>query len=72
MRTQLDVGVFAYSGITDVESHLIPDIEAPGNTENRAAGLNEARSIATAFASPTRRTRNAKAEHLKRCVAMAP
>lgn len=26
MRTQLDVGVFAYCGIRDVESHLIYDV----------------------------------------------
>ena len=64
MRTQLDVGTFAYCGITDVESHLIFDIEAKGNEENRGRGLDQARDIATAFASPDRQPRNAKDEHL--------
>lgn len=65
MQTQLDVGIFAYCGITDVDSHLIYDVEGEHNAENRAAGLARARDIATAFVSPNRIPRNAKEEHLR-------
>lgn len=64
MRTQLDVGIFAYCGISDVESHLIYDVEGEHNGDTRAAGLNQALDIANAFASQTRVPRNAKEEHL--------
>jgi NAD(P)H dehydrogenase (quinone) len=66
MRTQIDVGTFAYCGVSDVESHLIPDIEAEANTAERDAGLRTAREIAEAFRSPTRVPRDARAEHLER------
>ncbi|MEU3325794.1 NAD(P)H-dependent oxidoreductase [Streptomyces albus] len=66
MRTQLDVGVFAYCGINDVESHLIFDVEGDHNAPNRTAGLRQAREIGAAFLSPDRSPRNAKEEHLRR------
>ena len=63
MYAQLDIGIFAYCGISDVESHLIYDVEGEHNADNRSAGIAQARNIATAFASPTRSPRNAKEEH---------
>lgn len=65
MRTQLDVGVFAYCGIRDVESHLIYDVEGEHNAANRTAGLRDARRIGADFLSPDRVPRDAKAEHLQ-------
>lgn len=65
MRTQIDVGVFAYCGIKDVESHFIFDIEAPGNTDARQVGLERARTIGQEFMSPHRRVRDAKNEHFE-------
>jgi len=66
MRTQLDVGIFAYCGIDDVESHLIYDVEGDHNTVMRETGLQSARQIGSAFLSPDRITRSAKEEHLLR------
>lgn len=66
MRTQIDVGIFAYCGIRDVESHLIVDIEAQGNTLAREDGLDQARSIGADFLAPDRVPRDAKEEHLER------
>lgn len=65
MQTQLDIGIFAYCGITDVESHLIYDVEGEHNAENRITGLAQARDIATTFASPDRVPRNAKEDYLE-------
>lgn len=64
MRTQIDVGIFAYVGIDDVESHLIYDVEGDHNVTQRDTGLRHARDIATDFLSPTRIARTAKADHL--------
>lgn len=65
MHAQLDIGIFAYCGITDVDSHLIYDVEGEHNADNRVAGLVQARDIAAAFSSPSRKPRNAKEEHLQ-------
>ena len=72
MRTQLDVGIFAYCGINDVESHLIYDVEGDHNTDKREAGLQQARRIGSAFLSPERTVRSAKEEHLARREGAAP
>lgn len=66
MRTQLDVGIFAYCGIDDVESHLIYDVEGDHNASNREEGLVQAVEIARSFADPGRMPRHAKQEHLER------
>jgi NAD(P)H dehydrogenase (quinone) len=66
MRTQLDVGIFAYSGIDDVESHLIYDVEGDHNARTRADGLIFAEQIGRDFIAPDRRIRHAKTEHLER------
>jgi NAD(P)H dehydrogenase (quinone) len=65
MRTQLDVGIFAYCGVTDVESHLIYDVEGDHNAPVREQGLHQARDIGIAFSSTARIVRNAKEEHLR-------
>lgn len=69
MRTQIDVGTFAYCGIADVESHLIFDVEGDHNADKRAAGLTQALDVATAFIAPNRVARDAKAAHLGQEVA---
>jgi NAD(P)H dehydrogenase (quinone) len=65
MRTQLDVGIFAYCGITDVESHLIYDVEGDHNASIRDEGLAQAREIGREFLSPDRVVRDAKEAHLR-------
>ncbi|WP_313810581.1 NAD(P)H-dependent oxidoreductase [Glutamicibacter sp.] len=64
MRTQIDVGTFAYCGITDVQSHLIFDIEGDHNAPNRDAGLQDAARWAREFLRVDRTVRNAKEDHL--------
>ena len=64
MRTQIDVGIFAYCGIDDVESHLIYDVEGDHNTPRRDEGLHQARAVAEEFIRPDRVARTAKADHL--------
>ncbi len=66
MRTQLDVGIFAYCGIDDVESHLIYDVEGDHNAAMREAGLVRAGEIGRSFAAADRQARHAKQEHLAR------
>ena len=41
MRTQIDVGIFAYSGITDVENHLIHDAEDDHNAPIASRAYNK-------------------------------
>ena len=65
MRTQIDVGIFAYCGVTDVESHVIFDVEGATNGPQRAAGLQSARTVGEAFVDPDRTRRNAKEDHLR-------
>lgn len=65
MRTQIDVGVFAYCGVDDVQSHLIYDVEGVHNASQREVGLRQARDIAIDFLSPARVPRAAKADHLQ-------
>ena len=60
MRIQLDLGIFAYCGITDVQSHLIYDVEGDHNAANRVQGFQTARDISNAFISPSRTPVNAK------------
>lgn len=66
LRTQLDVGVFAYVGIDDVESHLIYDVEGAHNAANRDVGLETANQIGSEFLSLERLPRHAKEDHLER------
>jgi len=63
MRTAIDVGLFSYCGIRDVESHTLFDVEGEANAARRAAYLDEVRAIAAAFMAPDRPARDAKREH---------
>lgn len=63
MRTQIDVGTFAYCGITDIESHLIYDVDGELNADKRDAGLTFCKELAVRFMDPARQPRDAKAEH---------
>ncbi|CAN3130642.1 Flavodoxin family protein [Mycobacterium sp. smrl_JER01] len=65
MKTQLDVGTFAYCGVTDVESHLIVDVEGDHNAPLRDDGLRLAGEIGRAFVSPDRIIRDAREIHLR-------
>ncbi|KAB2704395.1 NAD(P)H-dependent oxidoreductase [Brucella intermedia] len=65
MKTQIDVGTFAYCGVTDVESHLIYDVEGDHNASKRAVGLVQVREFADTFLSPARAARNVKDDHLR-------
>lgn len=65
MRTQIDVGIFAYCGITDVSSQLIYDIEGDDNGQQRTAGLAQARELGAGFVDPRRQPQDAKAAHLR-------
>ena len=66
MRTQIDVGTFAYCGVTDVQSHLIFDVEGDHNAANREEGLTQVRGLARTFSSSARLVRDAKEDHLRR------
>jgi len=66
MRTQINVGTFAYCGVKDVESHLIFDVEGDHNAGKRDAGLALARRVATAFMDPDRQPRDAEVDRLHR------
>ena len=66
MRTQIDVGTFAYCGITDVQSHLLYDVEGPDAAPQRAEQLSDVRGVAERFLDPDRKVRNAKQDHLER------
>jgi NAD(P)H dehydrogenase (quinone) len=64
MRTVVDVGTFAYCGITDVQSYLLYEVEGDANVSLRAQYLNEVKKIACDFISPSRPIKNAKQDHL--------
>jgi NAD(P)H dehydrogenase (quinone) len=65
MQTQLDLGIFAYCGVTDVQSHLIYDVEGDHNAANREQGLRMSEKISNAFISPDRTPVNAKDDFLR-------
>lgn len=72
MRTQIDVGTFAYCGITDVQSYLLFDVEGDANASVRQEGLEEVKKIACDFLSPEREVRNTKTDHLARRSSRTP
>lgn len=63
MKTNIDVGVFSYCGIKDVESHLLFNVEGETNTSRRAQYLEQVADIGSAFLNADRVPRDAKAEH---------
>ncbi|MBD2104104.1 NAD(P)H-dependent oxidoreductase [Leptolyngbya sp. FACHB-261] len=54
MKAQLEVGTFAYCGLTDVESHYFLDVEGEANAERRHLYLKTAENLGRAFTSPDR------------------
>ena len=54
MQTQIDVGIFGFVGLTDVETHLLLDVEGDANADRRAAQLVQARQIGAALVAPDR------------------
>ncbi|MGU3438129.1 NAD(P)H-dependent oxidoreductase [Actinomycetes bacterium M1A6_2h] len=65
MRTQLDVGVFSYCRLDDVESHFVYDVEDAESADNRAEGLQTAHRIGAMFGSHERQPRRAREDHLR-------
>src|SRR5262249_4807924 len=65
MRTQIDVGIFAYCGVTDVRGHLIYDVEGEHNASNREDGLKQANEIGSIFSSRHRTIVNAMHDNFK-------
>jgi len=63
MRTAIDVGVFSYCGIRDVETHLLFDVEGDANAQRREDYVGEVSRIARAFIDPEREPRDVKEEH---------
>ena len=66
MRTNIDVGVFSYCGIRDVESHILYNVEGDPNADLRASYLEEVREIGERFLSPDRVPMDAKEAHFDR------
>lgn len=64
IHAQIDIGIFAYCGMTDVQSHLILDIDGDENAPRREQFLEEVKKIAMDFISPTRQILNAKEDRL--------
>ncbi|SNQ49754.1 NAD(P)H dehydrogenase [Frankia canadensis] len=62
MRTQIEMGIFNYCGLVDVESLFIYDVEGDGNQTQRAAGLQLARRAGLAFAAGRAATTSATAD----------
>ncbi|MFE4542705.1 NAD(P)H-dependent oxidoreductase [Arthrobacter sp. NPDC056727] len=60
MRTQLEVGIFAYCGITDIERHMVYEVEGEHNAPARQEGLSYARSIGAAFSAADRQPATSK------------
>lgn len=53
MRTQIDVGIFGFCGRTDVETHLLLDVDGDVNAERRARYLVDARALGPGWLCPT-------------------
>jgi NAD(P)H dehydrogenase (quinone) len=60
MRAQLEIGIFAYCGITDIERHMVYNVEGEHNAVARQEGLSYARRIGAAFSATDRQPRNLK------------
>ena len=54
MRTQIDVGIFGFCGMTDVETHLLLDVDGDANAERRAGYLVDARALGAGLVAPDR------------------
>ena len=54
MRTQIDVGIFGFCGMTDVETHLLLNVDGDANAERRAGYLVDARALGAGLVAPDR------------------
>ena len=60
MDTQINIGIFGFVGLTDVETHLLLDVEGEANAERRAAHLVQAHAIGAALVAPDRIPRSVR------------
>ncbi len=51
IATQIEHGVFHYSGVSDVRTHLFLDVES-GDDEARVRGLSDAHALGLSYAAP--------------------
>jgi NAD(P)H dehydrogenase (quinone) len=54
LRTQIEVGIFNFCGMTDVETHLLLDVDGEANAERRAGYLVDARALGAGLVAPER------------------
>ena len=54
LRTQIEVGIFNFCGMTDVETHLLLDVDGEPNAERRAGYLVDARALGAGLVAPDR------------------
>ena len=54
LRTQIEVGIFNFCGMTDVETHLLLDVDGDANAERRAGYLVDARALGAGLVAPDR------------------
>ena len=54
LRTQIEVGIFNFCGMTDVETHLLLDVDGEANAERRAGYLIDARALGAGLVAPDR------------------
>ncbi|MBC7800076.1 MAG: NAD(P)H-dependent oxidoreductase [Gemmatimonadaceae bacterium] len=54
MRTQIEIGIFGFCGMTDVETHLFHDVDGDANAERRAGYLIAARALGAGLVAPDR------------------
>ena len=63
MRTQIDVGIFSYAGITDVKNYPIYDAEYDHNAPIASRAYNKPTILHARFFSDHRVIHNAKLDH---------
>ena len=54
MRTLIEIGIFGFCGMPDVETHLLFDVDGDANAERRAGYLPEARALGAGLVAPDR------------------
>ena len=54
LSAQIEVGIFGFCGMTDVEMHLLLDVDGDANAERRAGYLVDARALGAGLVAPGR------------------
>ena len=54
LRTQIEIGIFGFCGMTDIETHLLLDVDGEANAERRADYLIEARGLGAGLVAADR------------------